>query len=264
MNAPRLLDRIDAAEALAQLADKHINFADEEVNSVGWHHDDACGELPGEHPGPPEAAGTWSTACQLLAAYEFSDPARIRAVYRADSDLSGRDMLLEGRFLILRFYIGVRITEVIDEQRPCERVGRRCIHGDRAWGWAYETLEGHLERGRMSYQVIKHQDTGEVELAIRAFSQGTPSMGPFTRLGWTLFGRRTQLRFYRTCGERLNNAVQARHGMAHVVPTRQHHGGVVLAPSDARRRWFDRLSIRRHQPGSSVGATPTNPVRPTR
>ena len=255
MTGPRLFDRIDAAQALAELADIGTNFSDAEVNSVDWHHDDACIELQEEEEhGPPVAAGPWWAARRLVAAYEFTDPARIRAVYRADADLEGRDMLLEGRFFLLRFYIGVRITEVIDEERACERSARPCARGDRVWGWVYETLDGHFERGRMSYLVIKHQDTGEVEFAIRAFSQAASSMGRLTRLGWVLFGRRTQLRFYRTCGERLRRAVAARHGQADLIPPRQNDRGLVLAPSDARRRWFDRLSIRRHQPGRGVAA----------
>lgn len=58
-------------------------------------------------------------------------------------------MLLEGRFFGLRFYLGVRITGVIDEERDA---------GDgpvRVWGWWYQTLQGHLEQGRLSYEVCR-------------------------------------------------------------------------------------------------------------
>jgi hypothetical protein len=145
--------------------------------------------------------------------------------------------------------MGVRVTQVIDEQRPCTRTVHPCARGDRAWGWAYETLDGHLERGRMCYLVVKHQDTGEVELAIHALSQPAATMGPVTRLGWMLFGRRTQLGFYRSCGKRLGNAVRDQQCRAEVVPPRRREAGLILAPSDAPHRWFDRLAIRRHQPG---------------
>jgi hypothetical protein len=53
-------------------------------------------------------------------------------------------MLLEARFFGLRFYVGVRVTGVIDEERAT---------GDgpaQVWGWCYQTLEGHLEQGRLS------------------------------------------------------------------------------------------------------------------
>jgi hypothetical protein len=48
-------------------------------------------------------------------------------------------MLLKARFHGMHFYCGVRVTEVVDKTRKKD---------DRLWGWAYETLQGHLEHGR--------------------------------------------------------------------------------------------------------------------
>ena len=59
----------------------------------------------------------WEIACALVRRYEFTDPRLVRAVYSSAAGLLGRDMLLEGRFLWLRFYLGVRITGVADETR---------------------------------------------------------------------------------------------------------------------------------------------------
>ena len=59
----------------------------------------------------------------------------------------------------------------------------------------YETLEHHLERGKVTYEVIKHQDSRLVEF-VASDSQRSPALGPILRLGWLLFGRHTQLRFY--------------------------------------------------------------------
>lgn len=238
MTRVRLLDRVDPAPVLAEQRHRRVNFDRDEVDA-GWHHDLQRAPLGTEESGPPQAGGVWETACRLVAAYEMADPGRIRAVYEADSALEGRDLLLEGRFLVLRFYMGVRITEVIDEQRGAERI----------WGWAYETLEGHLERGRMSYEVVKHEDTGAVELVITAYSQGTPTLGPVTALGWRLFGRRTQLSFYRSCGTRLRRLTQQRLGSPHPVPERRIVDGLVLAPTDATSGGLRLATIRRHQPG---------------
>jgi hypothetical protein len=135
--------------------------------------------------------------------------------------------------------MGVRITEVIDEQHGAEQV----------WGWAYETLEGHVERGRMSYEVVKHRDTGRVELVIKAYSEGAPTLGPVTALGWLLFGRRTQLRFYRRCAQRLRRLAMERQGVADPVPRRRTADGLVLAPSDAPDARHVRATIRRAHPG---------------
>jgi uncharacterized protein (UPF0548 family) len=232
-----LLDRADAAAALAAQRALRVNFDPAEVDD-GWHHDRSRSRLGREASGPPEPDGVWETACRLVAAYEMADPTIIRAVYDPRAGLDGRDMLLEGRFLRLRFYFGVRITEVIDE------------HGDgrRTWGWAYETLEGHLERGRMSYEVVKDQTSGEVELVINAYSQGAPTLGPVTRLGWMVFGRRVQLHFYRECGRRLRRMVARRVRCSDPVPERLVVDGLVLAPSDAGPG-HRRLTVRRHHPG---------------
>lgn len=246
MTTTRLLDRVDPRAVLAEQRHRKVNFDPREVDD-SWHHDTARTALGTEAPGPPEPDGVWQTACRLVEAYEFADPRIIRAVFGAEAALQGRDMVLEGRFAVLRFYFGVRVTDVIDEERP--RDGDGSAAKDRVWGWAYETLEGHLERGRMSYEVVKHQDSGAVELVIKAYSEGAPTLGVVTALGWRLFGRRTQLRFYRLCGRRLASLVRTRAGQARPVPPRRVVDGLVLAPSDAGPSWWHRLSIRRHQPG---------------
>lgn len=84
--------------------------------------------------------------------------------------------------------MGVRITDVVDTERAAG--------AERVWGWSYDTLQGHLERGRMTYEVVKHRNTGRVEFVLYGRSQPA-ELGRVLRLGWTAFGRRTQLRFYR-------------------------------------------------------------------
>lgn len=238
MTAVRLLDRIDPAPVLAEQRQRRVNFDATEVDD-SWHHDESRARLGTEAPGEPEPNGVWQTACRLVAAYEMADPLLIRAVYDPSAPLHGRDMLLEGRFVVLRFYMGVRITDVTDERRDDTKV----------WGWAYETLEGHLERGRMSYEVVKDESSGDVDLVITAYSKGSPSLGPVTRLGWKLFGRQAQVRFYRECGRRLARQVHERLGQDDPVPERRTLHGLVLAPADAAPRPHHRLSVRRHQPG---------------
>jgi uncharacterized protein (UPF0548 family) len=223
VTAGRLLDRIDPAPFLRSLRGRSVNFRREEVDD-SWHHDRHRVTLGREAVGDPEPDGLWQTACRLVTAYEMADPRRIRAVYDPSAPLRGRDMVLEGRFWRLRYYMGVRITDVIDERDGDEH----------CWGWAYETLEGHLERGRMSYEVLKDRRSGEVDLRIEAYSEGAPTLGPVTGLGWAIFGRRTQLDFYRECGRRLTRLAQARRGDPSPVPPRRTADGLVLAPSDAR------------------------------
>ena len=162
-----------------------------------WHVDDYCRRLPPEPPGEPTDEGSFQIARRLMTDYEFADPAVIRAVYEADSPLEGRAMLLEIRFLGLRFRVGVRVEEVRDETRQVD--GRPV----RVWGWGYRTLEGHLEKGQMDYEVWKWLETGDVEFHIHAVSEVAELGNPFVRLGFRLFGRREQIRFARSCAERL-------------------------------------------------------------
>jgi hypothetical protein len=73
----------------------------------------------------------------------------------------------------------------------------------RIWGWAYRTLQDHLEMGQMDYQVWKWTDSGEVEFRIHVVSRPASIRNPVIRLGFRLFGRREQIRFARRACERM-------------------------------------------------------------
>ena len=187
--------------ALAELSGRRLNFDPAEIVGAdardGWHIDDYRQPLPRERPGPPEPGGAWERARALMEDYEFADPAIVRATYARDSPLEGRDMLLEARFLGLRFRFGVRVSGVTDEER--DQDGRPL----RVWGWSYRTLKGHLETGQMDYEVWKWLDDGSVEFRIHVVSRAARIANPFVRLGFRLFGRREQVRFARRSLERM-------------------------------------------------------------
>jgi uncharacterized protein (UPF0548 family) len=159
-----------------------------------WHHDDRRQALPGEPPGDPVPGGSFERAVALIRAYAFAEGSAVHAIFQEDAPLQGRDMLLVGRFLGLDFRLGVRVFEVVDERR--EEDGRPV----QVSGWGYRTLHGHLERGEMRYEVRKWLDTGEVEFRIAAVSHRAHVGNPLVRIGFGLFGRREQLKFYdHTC-----------------------------------------------------------------
>ncbi|GAA4093249.1 DUF1990 family protein [Actinomadura miaoliensis] len=191
----------------AELRHRPINFDPREEPGgdadSGWHIDDYRQPLPAEPPGPPLPDGSWEIARRLVRDYEFADPAFIRHAYGGGRPAAGQDMLLEGRFYGLRFYLGVRIGAVVDG--VVEQDGRRA----RVWGWNYRTLEGHLERGQMDHEVRKWLDTGEVEFHIHAFSQMAPIANPIVRLGFVLFGRTTQVRYHRRACRRMEELTRA-------------------------------------------------------
>jgi uncharacterized protein (UPF0548 family) len=196
-----------ARRALAALHDRAPNYDlgahPPRTPGKGWHVDDYRQALPGEAPGPPQPDGPWEVAQRLMRDYAFADPRIVRALYRRDGPLAGRDMLLEARFLALRFRFGVRVAGVIDERRT---VAGRAVQ---AWGWSYRTLQGHLEMGQMDYELWKWLDDGAVEFRIHVVSRAARISNPLLRLGFRIFGRGQQRRFARHACTRMAQLVTA-------------------------------------------------------
>ncbi|HEV2070871.1 MAG TPA: DUF1990 family protein [Acidimicrobiales bacterium] len=197
----RPLGDAGAKRMLDELHDKALNFELGDRSGftprTGWKVDEYCQPLPPEPPGDPLLDGSWEIARGLMRNYEFADPAIVRAVYHPDRPLEDRDMLLEARFVGLRFRFGVRVGGVRDEIRELD--GRRV----RVWGWNYRTLQGHLEMGQMDYEVWKWLDTGDVEFHTCRFSRRASIGNPVVRLGLWLFGRRQQVKFARHACQRM-------------------------------------------------------------
>lgn len=200
-----------ARRELYELAGRGCNFDpkahDAHSLAAGWKLDDWCVPLPTEPPGPPVAGGPWETACRICEDYEFTDPDLVRAIWFADVPLAEREMLVEGRFAGMRFTLGLRVGEVLDHTQDVD--GRPA----RRWGWNYRTLDGHLERGQMDFEVRKWLDTGAVEFRIHAYSQRAHISNPFVRFGMWVFGRQLQLRFARRAVKRMRALVERRHGV---------------------------------------------------
>jgi uncharacterized protein (UPF0548 family) len=204
---------------LAALASKPVNFDASQIDMAdpppGWTVDRRCQPLPSEAPGEPEAEGSWRIARRLIRGYEFADPSLVRAHYDPNRPLEGRDMLLELRALgLAKIYAGTRIVHVYDEERV--RDGRRA----RVFGWAYRTLEGHVEQGQMDWQVWKWLDTGEVQFRVHAVSRTASIHNPFIAVGfWLLKG---------------------------------HERALFLNSTDRRMRTFTELALREEQRGDRV------------
>lgn len=204
-------------EALRELP---LNFdierRDDYTAANGWHIDDVQTELPPERPGPPEPSGSWEAARRVLREYRFADPSIITGIFYPDQPLEGRVMLLRGRFLWMTFYFGTRVGAVVDERIEGPDGPRQ------VWGFSYQTLEGHLERGQMEFTAVKWLESGRVAFRISAFSSAAEIRNPFIRLGFRLFGRRLQRRF-------IHNAMER---MVRLVAEDLATGGARLDPAD--------------------------------
>ncbi|HET9125406.1 MAG TPA: DUF1990 family protein [Solirubrobacteraceae bacterium] len=173
---------------LDSLPGRSINYDADAVDldhpPDGWKLDDRRQRLPAEPPGEPVPGGSWEIAARLIRGYEFADPSIVRAHYDVDAPLLGRNMLLQLRALgLVSVYVGVRVTQVWDDHQ--DRDGRRA----RVFGWAYRTLEGHVEEGEMGWEVWKWLDTGEVEYHARAVSRTAPISNPLIWAGFHLLKR---------------------------------------------------------------------------
>jgi len=197
----RVAHGVDPAvtKRFAALHGRQVNFDPDAPHpeSDGWRIDDYCEPLPPEPPGPPVDGGSFRVAQTLLRDYKVADPSIVRAYYDQDAPLEGRDMLLELRFLVFRIFAGCRVGRVTDEVRTVD--GRRV----QVWGWPYQTLEGHIEQGEMSWEVWKWLDSGEVQFRIHAYSRMVGARNPFVILGVRLFGQRERRRYLTSACRRM-------------------------------------------------------------
>ncbi len=187
----RYAERLDAVRAARYNLD--LEHRDTFTEANGWRLDHHHAELPPEPPGPPlppdDPRASFAIAWGLVRDYAFPDPRLLVGIFSPDEPLAGRPMLLKARFLGVTFWFGVRLSPEIDAVR--ETAGGR-VH---VRGYSYATMEGHFERGQITFEVRKAEATGNVSFHIDAFSQPDRIRNPFYRIGFKLFGRRLQLRF---------------------------------------------------------------------
>lgn len=190
------------------LRDLPLNFEldrrHEYTAANGWHIDDYEADLPFEPPGAPLPGGPWEIAREMLREYRFPDPSIITGIFYPDRPLEDRVMLLRARFLWITFYFGVRVGGVVDNTVDGP-LGR-----ERRWGFNYQTLQGHFERGQMDFTVVKALDTGRVVFRIHAFSRAATISNLLYRIGFRLFGRWLQRRFARRSLARMQMLVRER------------------------------------------------------
>jgi hypothetical protein len=198
----------DVRQALHELRDRPLNFdpsrRTEYTPANGWYADDVRRPLPAEPPGNPVPGGSWDTARRLARNYDFADPSIVDGIFDRDEPLENRTMLLVLRFRRIRVHVGVRVGDVYHEERALDgRTGR-------VFGWNYRTLQGHVEKGQMDWQVWKFPDSGEVLFRIHSFSHPAGGGNLLVRIGFRLIGRRQQLRFLRLTADRMARLTEVR------------------------------------------------------
>ena len=184
---------------LADLRGRPVNFStplEEMTPERGWTADGIEEEIGFERPGPPEEDGLFARVREAMTKYEFSDPRIVVGHFDPLAELRGREMLLEIKVLGLRYLGGVRVHSV-----------REASDGDlTCFGYRYDTLEGHFERGFEWFLVTKDHRTGEVRFKIEAHWQTGQFPNWWSRVGFRLVGERFRERWRRRAVARLRRS----------------------------------------------------------
>jgi uncharacterized protein (UPF0548 family) len=160
----------------------------------GWIVDGAEAVPIGrEAPGPPEPDGHYERAKQAIQNYDFSDPTILVGHFDPKLPFVGRDMLLEMKVLGFRFLSGCRVHSVREESDE----------GATTFGFRYDTLEGHIERGFEWFLLVKEHETGLIHFTIEAHWKLGDFPNWWSAVGFKVIGERYRALWRRRAPERL-------------------------------------------------------------
>lgn len=194
----------DRLRGLGRLAATAPAAFDEMERADGWREVRSDALIGREPPGAPVPDGPFQRAWDAVQGFAFSDPRIVAVHFDPASPLRDRRLLLELRVLGLRYLCGAVVTGVRHESSSAETL----------YGLRYDSLEGHLERGGEWFLLCKDRLTGEVRFRIHA--RWRPGVFPnwWSRLGFSLLGRRYQRLWHRRAHHRLSVIASAPEAVA--------------------------------------------------
>lgn len=190
-----LASRLAALHGLA----RNFDPAEPKTPATGWRRHSSETTVARETAGPPEPAGPFERARDAITHYEFSDPRIVTAHFDPATPLHGRRMLLELRTLGLRFLAGTVVAAVREESTEAETV----------FGFRYDTLAGHIERGWEWFLLKKSHATGAVRFSIAADWQPGEFPNRWSRIGFGVLGPYYQRKWTRRSHARLRHLLEA-------------------------------------------------------
>lgn len=209
---------------LDQLPNTRPNFdavEDEMTGDRGWHHYHSEAVIARASAG----AESFRRARSALANYEFSDPRIVVAHFDPSTPLLLRRLLLEIRIWGLRYLCPALVTRVRDEPN--------------AFGFRYDTLEGHVERG-MEWFLLTKDDAGDIRFRIEARWQRGEFPNWWSRVGFIVLSGYYQRRWHRKAHQRIS--MLAQYGSTRRPPRDAsgltHQGVEVAFTYHTRKRWF--------------------------
>jgi uncharacterized protein (UPF0548 family) len=200
------------------------NFDAEEEQMTaegGWHHYHSEAVIARE----TEGGGCFERARVALANYQFSDPNIVTAHFDPAGALLTRRILLEIKVLALHYLCPTVVSRVRDEPN--------------VYGFRYDTLQGHIERG-VEWFLLTRDEQGEIRFRIEARWQRGDLPNWWSRLGFVLLAGHYQRRWHREAHRRLS--VLAHDGST-ARPRRDyagltHQGIDVTFTYHTKRKWY--------------------------
>ncbi|HVV17297.1 MAG TPA: DUF1990 family protein [Polyangia bacterium] len=243
--------RLGAVDAAAEVARARSEPAGRQRDVA------SSGPLGREAAGAPEPGGLFARACDLLVAYELSDPRIVAPHFDRAAPLASRPILLEIKVLGFRYLCPVVVGDVMSEPET-----------DRTrFGFRVDTVVPHLERGSEWFIVEKDHRTGAVRFSITARWEPGQFPDRWSRVGFAVLARRYQRAWHRRAHRRLRDrlnpgAVGPGRGGAAFWATVARVGAVaglrsMLAPA-AVSLAFDRAGASGHGRGGEALASPAS------
>ena len=189
--------RIDALSGLS----RNFDALEDEMNAdEGWHH--YYSEAVIAREGPDEHA-CFDRAVVALANYEFSDPGIVIAHFDPTTQLLGRRILLEIEVVGLHYLCPALVTQVREE-------------GKNVFGFRYDTLTGHIERG-LEWFLLTKSPNGEIRFRIEARWQRGELPNWWSEIGFVMLSGHYQRKWHRRAHRRLS--LLAHYGSTAMPPT---------------------------------------------
>lgn len=221
-------------ERLARLPGLKRNFRgthEDHLADPDWETHGSRSVLGHAPPGPPQPGGPFALGCEALRRYAFSDPGIVESHFDPRAPLAERRMLLELKVSVLHYLCGVAVGAVVDEGS----------HGETRFGFRYDTLEGHIERGSEWFVLSVDHPSGALTFEIEATWRTGDFPNWWSRLGFHLVGRRMQRQWHTRAHARMAAFVEGRPAgpplsghLAHEGPEVTFTGGTGGASGRAR------------------------------